>query len=90
MSFKPEVEVVNEPGKFYSNNLAFATYAEALYSARDLMNRWLLVTDCRTVESDQEVNYKIDLLTGVMNEVPKAHNGRGELGATAGAEAHAV
>ena len=69
-SWKPEVQTVNDE-KFYQNNLAFATEAEALYSARDLMNRWLLVTDCRAVESDQEVNYRINTKTGEMTEVEK-------------------
>jgi hypothetical protein len=57
MSFKPEVKVA---GQWSQNNLAFATEAEALQSAKDLMFRWMMVTDCRAVESDQEVNYRID------------------------------
>ena len=65
MSFKPEVKV----GSFAQNNLAFATEAEALYSARDLMARWTLVTDYRAAESDQQVNYKLDLETGDMTSV---------------------
>ena len=69
MSFKPEVQTVND-AKFYQNNLAFATYAEALYSARDLMNRWMLVTDCRAAESDQEVNARIDCETGEFTMLP--------------------
>lgn len=68
-SFKPEVQTVND-AKFYQNNLAFATYAEALYSARDLMNRWLLVTDCRAAESDQEVNAHINCETGEFTMLP--------------------
>lgn len=70
MSFKPEVRTGNDP-KWYDNNLAFATYDEAEYSARDLMNRWLLVVEYRVVESDEEVNYSIDLETGKMNAVEK-------------------
>jgi hypothetical protein len=73
MSFKPEVRTGNDP-KFYGNNLAFATKEEAEYSARDLMNRWLLVNEWRVVESDQAVNYRIDLTTGELiaaaEEVP--------------------
>lgn len=69
-SFKPEVRTGNDP-KWYDNNLAFATREEAEYSARDLMNRWMLVVECRAVESDQEVNYSIDLSTGEMNAVAR-------------------
>jgi len=73
MSWKPEVRTGNDP-KFYGNNLAFATKEEAEYSARDLMNRWLLVNEWRVVESDQTVNYRIDLTTGeliaAVEEVP--------------------
>lgn len=70
MSYKPEVRTGSDP-KWYDNNLAFATYDEAEYSARDLMNRWLLVVEYRVVESDEPVNYHIDLETGEMNAVKK-------------------
>lgn len=56
MSFKPEVRTGTDP-KFYDNNLAFATREEAERSARDLMNRWMLVVECRAVESDQPVTH---------------------------------
>jgi hypothetical protein len=56
MSFKPEV-VADSSGKFYGNGLRFATYEEAYDNARDLANRWLLVTDFRAVESPDPVNY---------------------------------
>ena len=73
MSFKPEVRTGTDP-KFYGNNLAFATKEEAEWSAKDLMNRWLLVNEWRVVESDQAVNYRIDLTTGELiaaaEEVP--------------------
>jgi hypothetical protein len=73
MSWKPEVRTGTDP-KFYGNNLAFATKEEAEYSAKDLMNRWLLVNEWRVVESDQTVNYRLDLTTGeliaVSEEVP--------------------
>lgn len=58
-SWKPEVRTGTDP-KFYGNNLAFATKEEAEFSARDLMNRWMLVVECRAVESDQPVNYRIN------------------------------
>lgn len=58
MSFKPEVST--DGGRtFHQNTLAFATREEAETSARDLMSRWMLVTDWRVVESDQPVNYRL-------------------------------
>lgn len=56
MSYKPEVLV---QGTWGQNSRVFATKEEAEMSARDLMNRWMLVEDCRAVESDQPVNYRI-------------------------------
>lgn len=58
-SFKPAVEVMNEPGKFHTNNLAFATSEEAERSAKDLMSRWMLVTNWKVIESDQTVNARL-------------------------------
>ncbi len=55
MSWKPEVEV---DGKFSRNGLVFETEAEAKASAQNLMDRWLLVTDCRAVEVDEKPNYR--------------------------------
>jgi len=68
MSFKPEVRTGTDP-KFYDNNLAFATREEAERSATDLMRRWFAVVECRAVESDQPVNYHIDINTGIMTPV---------------------
>lgn len=68
MSYKPEVRFGTDT-KWYDNSLAFATREEAEYSARDLMNRWLLVVDWRVVESEQPVNYKLDLGTGELTAV---------------------
>lgn len=59
MSWKPAIATVESNGKFYTNNLAFATEEEALESARDLMMRWMLVTDYRAQESDQPVNARL-------------------------------
>jgi hypothetical protein len=56
MSWKPEVFV---QGKWSRNGLVFATKEEAERSARDLMNRWMLVEDCRAVEVEDIVNYQI-------------------------------
>lgn len=57
-SFKPEVRTGADP-KFYANALVFATYAEAWHSASDLAARWMLVVECRAVESDEPVNAAI-------------------------------
>lgn len=66
MSFKPEIST--DGGRSYSqNNLAFATKAEALASAKDLFNRWMLATNWRVAESDQPVNYA--LVDGVLTSV---------------------
>lgn len=62
MSWKPVVKVGNDE-KWYDNSLRFATREEAEVSAKDLMARWLLVVDCRATESDDPVNYRIDLET---------------------------
>ena len=67
MSWKPEVKVTNNGGQWSQNNLAFATEAEALESARDLFNRWFLCEDFRAAESDQPVNYAI--VDGKLQEV---------------------
>ena len=56
MSFKPEVQV-NGCDEWVGNALRFATREEAEANARDLMGRWLLVTDTRVTESDDPVNY---------------------------------
>lgn len=68
MSYKPEVQTGRDPA-FYGNNLAFATREEAEHSAKDLMRRWFAVNEWRVVESDQPVNYHIDLSNGVMTPV---------------------
>lgn len=71
MSFKPEV-CASRDGSFSANGVAFATYEEALASAHSLFCRWTLCTDYRAVESDQPVNYHLDLETGVLTSVPQA------------------
>lgn len=58
MSFKPSVST-DGGATFNENNLAFATREEAERSAKDLMRRWLLVTDWRVIESDEQVNYTL-------------------------------
>lgn len=69
MSFKPSVST-DGGATFNENNLAFATREEAELSARDLMARWMLVTDWRVVESDQPVNYAIK--DGVLESIEVA------------------
>ena len=66
MSFKPSVST-DGGATFNENTLAFATHEEAEASARDLMGRWLLVTDWRVIESDEPVNYT--LKDGVLESV---------------------
>ena len=66
MSFKPSVST--DGGlTFNENALAFATHEEAEISAKDLMSRWMLVTDWRVIESDEPVNYT--LKDGVLESV---------------------
>lgn len=67
-SWKPEVKTGNDP-KWYDNSVRFATREEAALSACDLMERWLLVTECRAVESEDPVNAEIK--DGVMRLLPK-------------------
>lgn len=66
MSFKPSVST-DGGATFNENALAFATREEAEANAKDLMARWMLVTDWRVVESEQPVNYT--LVDGVMEAV---------------------
>jgi hypothetical protein len=58
MSFKPEV-IADASGKWVGNDIAFATREEAEIYAKDLFNRWMLVTDTRVVESSEPVNRRI-------------------------------
>ena len=83
MSFKPMIKTINDPN-FYPNNLAFATREEAEVSAKDTYGRWALAAEWRVDESDQPVNYRIDLETMVMTavEVPEALVARIEVEST--------
>ena len=58
MSYAAEV-IADDSGKFCGNGLRFATEAEAEIYAADLASRWLLVTETRTIESDDAANYEI-------------------------------
>jgi hypothetical protein len=66
MSFKPMIQTVGDH-KFYSNNLAFATYEEAEVAAQKTFNSWILAVAWRVDESDQPVNWQIK--DGVMEPV---------------------
>lgn len=55
-SWAPEV-VVDRSGKFYGNALRFPTKEEAEANVQDLHSRWMLVSQTRVVESEDEPNY---------------------------------
>lgn len=48
--FKIEVKTGSDP-RWYSNAMRYDTLEEAEAAAKDLMSRWMLVTDCRGVEA---------------------------------------
>lgn len=50
--WKVWVETCNEPGKQYTNAARYNTKEEAEEAARDLMSRWLLVTDWSVREEE--------------------------------------
>lgn len=56
-SFAPEV-IADHTGKWVGTTLRFATHEEAEKNVAALMSRWLMVTDTRVVESDDEPNHK--------------------------------
>lgn len=70
MSWKPELQVAGEDG-WHTNNLCFATKEEAEASAKDIYGRWMSATGWRAAESDEPVNYKLDLTTWKMTPVEK-------------------
>lgn len=59
-SYKPEVLV---SGKWSTNNLRFATQAEAHASVTELMSRWYVPDDGRATECSDPVNYRFDFTT---------------------------
>lgn len=67
MNWKPEVEV---NGTWSENNQVFATGEEALAMAKDIMRRWLLVTDYRAVQTEDPVTWTLDLATGELLPAP--------------------
>lgn len=64
-SFMPQV-VADSSGEWAGNALRFATREEAEKNVRDLMDRWLSVTDTRVVESGDEPNYRWDDKVGLV------------------------
>jgi hypothetical protein len=66
VSYAPEV-IADSSGKWCGNALRFATYVEALASARDLSMRWTAVREWRAIGSNDPVNYR--LVDGVMEAV---------------------
>lgn len=55
VSYGAEV-IADDTGKFYGNELRFATREQAEEYARDLEMRWMLVREWRVVESSDPVN----------------------------------
>ena len=51
--YKAEVKVGNDE-KWYSNALIFDTKGKAEVYAKDLFNRWLLTTDWRVINANQQ------------------------------------
>ena len=56
MSWQPEVQT-DDSGRWYHNQLRFATKTEALDNAHDLARRWTLVRNYRAAESADPPNY---------------------------------
>ncbi len=69
MSWKAEFQTCNDE-KWYTNSVRLATKEEAEWSAKDIANRWLLVTSWRVTESDDPVNWAV--INGEMRLVENA------------------
>lgn len=67
MSWKMEVQTGGDD--WNGNAIRLATKDEAEAYARDLMSRWILVTDTRVVECQDPVNYRFNLDTRRLEEV---------------------
>lgn len=59
MSWKVEVQVGGRD-EWCNNAMRYTTKPLAEREGQSLMMRWLLVTDMRVVESDDEPNYGVD------------------------------
>lgn len=55
MAWKMEVQTGTDP-TWYPNGVTWPDKASALAEGKDLSGRWLLVTDYRAVESDEQPN----------------------------------
>ncbi len=59
MSWRPEVQTAADGDAWTPNAMRFATKEESDQWAKDLSFRWTAVTDIRSVEVDDPVNYEI-------------------------------
>ena len=64
-----DITIWKYDNRVYQNGLCFATREEAEFSAKDIYSRWLMATEWAVGESDDPVNYRIDLSTGAMTAV---------------------
>jgi hypothetical protein len=64
-SWKPEFLI---DGKWCGNAIRFATYEEAYRNARMKFMVWTIPTDCRAVQSEDPVNYRLEE-DGTLTEV---------------------
>jgi hypothetical protein len=73
MSWRPEV-IADRTGKWAGNAVRLATEDEAKAYVKDLMYRWMAVTDTRVVECDDEVSHKWTADRGLVSieETPDA------------------
>ncbi len=60
-SYKPVVQVIGGAGMWHENGLRFATHQEALDNARNLSQRWMLVTAFDAHESDDAPNQGVKI-----------------------------
>ena len=58
MSFKAGIKTSSDR-TYVFNSLRFETSEEAESWAKDLMRRWLLVTEYKVFKSEDKVNYKM-------------------------------
>jgi hypothetical protein len=76
MSFKPEVQT-DRSGKWYGNQLRFATREEAEAQVVNLAIRWFAVRETRVVECDDPVNYRWDPEKGLLAAAAAPETGNG-------------
>ena len=63
-SWKPEVITDDTGGRWFGNNLRFATEAETEEYLKDLPRRWSAVRDTRAVEVNEPVTHIWSVLLG--------------------------